>query len=515
MAAKKEPDPVAAALGGLQRMVRDGEAISPAESAMTISIEDDIATPDARTLLMGPLEVEAFRRAKATIEGDLRFEHLGGLIGDPLQRQLIRLVSLCAVERDQDQGAKFAAEHERDPEHRTCFLGVEFLQVKEPVELFGLRLLPTDHGDIPPATHWFSIDPPVGSVLAVPSTGTHLTRMKDRAAVTAERALRALRVALGGDRPSNPLQLRFRLSESYSFGGQMAGWKTSPDARWSLTLDSGLIGLAAGSPIAELAREPTNDLERHAARAMAWIEDSMIEGDPMKSLLFSFFALEAMIGVRSEGLKAHGLAYRRALLSHAIRGSFPDPDQVYLLYDEVRSAVVHGEAPPDVPDTDRRTFQWDVGVALGEYLQLARRERLETRRALLKYLRRLPDREQLDKWLNEFGGDSWRRYLASEGSPDDRAAADTAKALSHPVRLAYLRALRELGPSGLLSPSEHSRVTGEPLGKVSYHVKALARAGVLEIGETVARRGAREHRYALRGPRARASIAAMDVLART
>jgi DNA-binding transcriptional ArsR family regulator len=82
---------------------------------------------------------------------------------------------------------------------------------------------------------------------------------------------------------------------------------------------------------------------------------------------------------------------------------------------------------------------------------------------------------------------------------DDVAAAEITKALGHPLRLEYLRALmgrREL------SPSEYAREFGVPLGNVSYHVKALSNAGVVKVSATIPRRGAMEHRYAFTGPQA-------------
>lgn len=93
---------------------------------------------------------------------------------------------------------------------------------------------------------------------------------------------------------------------------------------------------------------------------------------------------------------------------------------------------------------------------------------------------------------------------------DDASAAEVAKSLAHPLRLEYLRALagrREL------SPSEFSRDFGEPLGNVSYHVKALFEADVLEISSMVPRRGAMEHRYSLTGKNAGVAMAMMDLLA--
>ena len=72
-----------------------------------------------------------------------------------------------------------------------------------------------------------------------------------------------------------------------------------------------------------------------------------------------------------------------------------------------------------------------------------------------------------------------------------------------------------LAPANLreLSPSEYARDFGEPLGNVSYHVKALREAGVLEVAAQVPRRGAMEHRYSFTGPRAGVALAVMDLLA--
>jgi DNA-binding transcriptional ArsR family regulator len=93
---------------------------------------------------------------------------------------------------------------------------------------------------------------------------------------------------------------------------------------------------------------------------------------------------------------------------------------------------------------------------------------------------------------------------------DDLDAAQLAKALGHPLRLAYLHAL---GERRELSPSEYARDSEEPLGNVSYHVKALYDAGVIEVAARVPRRGAMEHRYSLSGPRAGVAMAMAKLLA--
>jgi hypothetical protein len=116
---------------------------------------------------------------------------------------------------------------------------------------------------------------------------------------------------------------------------------------------------------------PDSDIEKNAVVAVRWLERAMLAEVPLEALLFAFFALEALLGDRSESLKAHGLAYRRAMLSVAVQDSFAHPNRIYGLYDQVRSDAVHGNDLPALDDKEVRVFVWDVRVALGEYLRLA------------------------------------------------------------------------------------------------------------------------------------------------
>jgi DNA-binding transcriptional ArsR family regulator len=65
--------------------------------------------------------------------------------------------------------------------------------------------------------------------------------------------------------------------------------------------------------------------------------------------------------------------------------------------------------------------------------------------------------------------------------------------MAHPMRGRILAALdgREL------SPVELARARDASLGVVSYHVRVLAEAGVVELARTTARRGAIQHHYRL------------------
>jgi DNA-binding transcriptional ArsR family regulator len=65
------------------------------------------------------------------------------------------------------------------------------------------------------------------------------------------------------------------------------------------------------------------------------------------------------------------------------------------------------------------------------------------------------------------------------------------KGLAHPLRIAILRVLQDR----VASPSEIAEEIDAPLGNVSYHVRFLARVGLIELTGTRPRRGAVEHYY--------------------
>lgn len=64
-------------------------------------------------------------------------------------------------------------------------------------------------------------------------------------------------------------------------------------------------------------------------------------------------------------------------------------------------------------------------------------------------------------------------------------------ALGHPLRARILARL----DMGEASPKEIAGELGEKLGNVSYHVRILARLGLIELVRETPRRGAVEHHY--------------------
>jgi DNA-binding HxlR family transcriptional regulator len=107
-----------------------------------------------------------------------------------------------------------------------------------------------------------------------------------------------------------------------------------------------------------------------------------------------------------------------------------------------------------------------------------------------------------------------------QSTVDDRAPKPTAdverlsavlRAAAHPIRVSVLRVLAQR----TMSPVELSRSLGRPewsLGVIAYHVRLLASHGIIELVQTIQRRGAVEHRYAVT-PAGRALAAAVESLA--
>jgi hypothetical protein len=397
-----------ATLRALVELARAEGSAPPEQVVMMRRIPEGlIKDPERPMLYVGAAERDALHVAVAEVRADPRLEHLGKRVDD----EVWNLLCAAALTEEPELVENFMSEHARLADARPCYMPVENLIVSEACEVAGATLLPVDHPDVPGSSFGFSLEEPVGSVIAVNVEGTDFGAMYERAAGVADHALRVARVAMRAHRSVHNRQLRFHRSIGYSFGEGLSGWQISPDAGWSLEVDHELKELMAEQPVADLSAVPDSDIEKKAVVAVRWMERAMLAEVPLEALLLAFFALEALLGDRSEGLKAHGLAYRRAMLSVAVRGSFAHPNRIYTLYDQVRSDAVHGNDLPTLDDKEVRAFVWDVRVALDEYLRLAAGLGLRKRGKLLKALDKHEKREEMIAWLRENAGPDWQKFL--------------------------------------------------------------------------------------------------------
>jgi hypothetical protein len=351
-------------------------------------------------------EVAAMDAAAQVLATDLAFEHLR-----KPHDELQIFVARAQADQGKDHVGAFLRQHERQILDLVCYLTVEYLSVVEETRLLQLRLLPLTDPSIAGVAHGLSSDKPVGCVAAVDVRGTSYGKMAERARTTAEHALRVTRVGLREHNSINDRQLRFRLGTAHAFGDQLTGWRSRSDVAYELDFGPSFADLVGRTPVWTLPAEPDTDIEKKADVALRWMERARFTGEPLIALLYLFFALEALLGDKSEKLKADGLAFRQMMLNYIVTGEFAHPNTTWFLYDQVRSGAVHGENVPDIDEDTLRRFEWTVRDSLNQYLTLARDAGIGRRGKLLQMLRDHPDRPKLTEWVLENGGAGWATYL--------------------------------------------------------------------------------------------------------
>jgi hypothetical protein len=395
-------DPIQKKLKDLIKLVGRGEEGPP---VAFYALPEGLAREGAEQLVFTRSEMDALEHLEGALSADPRFEHLP----KEGRAQLMDFVARVQLEPESDQLTAFFEHHARQPEERNCYFTVESLTLQKKVAVAGVALLPVIEGnDDSPG---ILIAPEVKTVAAVPTAGTDLNRMAQRARSQAEHALRILRLSLREDRMVHDHQLRFRLGDHYAFGDGLGGWEDRADSSWELELDDGLLDLARAGPLWTVPLRPETKVDGRIDRAMRWMDQAFVVGDDLLELLFYFFALEALLGDKSEGLKGQMVAFRRALLGSVVRGQFAHPNRVALLYEEIRSAAVHGSDPPPVEGKLRRAFAWDTRRALVEYVKFARQHDLKRPGKLIEALERDPKRELLIDGLREKEPELWGRFL--------------------------------------------------------------------------------------------------------
>jgi hypothetical protein len=410
------PD-VEKSLRELQRLVRrPPDASSDWPPSLTMRLPDDLASDDVKTLCFLRDEVDVADQCVANLLADLRFEGL-----DRAEDKVRRFMAECWAERSGDHVPVFVENHAAEVRKATCYIPVEFLSVASVMELQGVLLLPVDDPQIPPLTPWFVLDKPTGCVAAVEVEGSSFARMADRARGQINHLLRALRIAEAGR--VHDFQLRFRIGIGYAFDARLRGWDRRDDEAYELRLTEQEAKDLPSHHALSIPILPRSDIEAKAALAMGWMERACLTGDNLVATLYRFFALEALLGDKSEGRKAHGLAFREMMLSYVIEGGFRHPNATFFYYDQIRSVAVHGGQASDVSAKVAGDFEWAVRDALTKYLALARQHGFSKRGRLLNFLDQHPDKPKLLEWLRNYGGPDWEIFLQY----DDMTAGPAAE----------------------------------------------------------------------------------------
>ncbi len=376
----------------------------PEHHGLSITVPEDLREEGFVTVCFSSGEAATVDQAIEILVNDLRFEYLK----DHEAKDLVHRFAIRAFTHQQQSVAEFVDEHAREPERVDCFLNIEHLAVTTEVEIAGVRFV--SPGDAPQPT-LFGKPVDVQGVAAVSCVGTNFTKMTERAREKAEVGLRVLRAALRNDNFITENQLRFKLGEHAWFSSTQAGWARHPDDPFGLELNSDLVEFALEQPYASLPAAPSNDVERRAHRALLWLDKAQLEMDPTTRVLFGFFALESILGDKSEGEKARSLAYRRAMLGATVSGHFTPPDRTFFLYDSVRSEAVHGEGEQLVTGKEARGFVWDVRLAIGEYITFSKQQALTKRKVIRRALDEHPDRAKMAELLTTENPKRWADFF--------------------------------------------------------------------------------------------------------
>jgi hypothetical protein len=402
---------IESSLQRLQSLVRQEQRDVGKRTVITKLIPETLTGGDAEYLSLRRDERDALASTKDALLRDLRFEHLAKEADDALWE----FVCKAFLDRRTNHVPSFVETHAREPLDLVCYVPVLTLGIEAETTVVGLRLLPLDDPRVPRPHGSPSLDPDAKSVAAVDVRGTNYAQMAARAQARASHALRVLRVVLRDHPWINQAQLRFRIGRTYAFDDRLAGWQQWPDAAYELGLTDELLELVDAHPVSKLALTPANDIERRVDIALRWMERAWLAGEPLIDLLYLFFALEALLGDRSEGLKGQGLAFRQAMLNHAVTGGFEHPNKTLFLYAEVRSAAVHGSAPLEVDERTVRAVRWSLCRTLKHYLSYAEAEGITRRAELVRRLKAHPDHQALVDWLRANGGPDWREFLDRVG----------------------------------------------------------------------------------------------------
>jgi hypothetical protein len=366
--------PTLHALRTLVKKVRLQRADGLGAGYMNRRVPGGLARRDFRGMTLAADQVEAFHTALNTLVQDPRFEWLAP---KKLDEELWWLACEARAKPDERRLAdEFVEEYAHEPLTQTAFFPITGLETESQFDLFGIKLMPPTAVKMPDQLAVLSglaKADPVGLVAAVEVSGTSDVRMAARGRETVEHALRLLRITLRSPLKFDDQSLRFKLGNIWWTEGGGHQWTMPGRPERSVRLQDDLVGMAVAQPVADLTASGGTKLDDHARIALGWFEKSQLEDDPLSKMLYLFFALEALLGEESEGLKGEKLALRRAILGHLTTGTFRHPARSYVLYDEVRSKAVHGSKLTEpVTDTEVVQFSADIRDAINEFLELGR-----------------------------------------------------------------------------------------------------------------------------------------------
>ncbi|WP_143086319.1 hypothetical protein [Amycolatopsis saalfeldensis] len=357
----------------LQHTARQ-KSVPDASRHLTWKLPDDLATEDAKFIVLDRADCDLKDQLIAELASDLRFEHMG----EP-EKAVLRFVADASLRRAANHVSAFIEQYARVVEEHTIVFTTFHLDLPERLEFGGVKLLPLEDELVPDVPELANI-PDCGGYLMTSCQGTDYGLMEARARQVARRALGLLRVGMQMEFRYHRRQLRFRLGDTYVIADKQVGSQQRDDIAYTAPLHRDVLDRVLGRAVTRLPVLPQKKgLIKQAQLALDWINRSLVASEPLIAMLYQFFALEAMLGDTAEGLKSHQLAFRRTMLGHLVDGGWPAPESIYGQYDKIRSAAVHGSEAPVISPKAASLFESDVIQTVEQCLTFATANDLTTR----------------------------------------------------------------------------------------------------------------------------------------
>ncbi len=417
---------------------------------MCVAVESGGLVSRATEKVLRSIQGAAWQRGGGQVPAKIAEAHRV-IAGEPAYADIDNLIEIlerfaqdCAANRSQNlvpAGLQMLDEAAASVEEVSVIFGLRHLTVPEPFTLGqvefctvpdsafrgGMKLPPVEVPALkgwrrflgrhpsrpqPKASNEADSVRPVARVIV---RGTDTERLNTRAQMIVDDALRKVRfvTARAGVHPN---QLRFGRDGSWSHEGKgRSGWSLQAESPISLALGDiqrlGTVpGLSSSTKAIDLPvlGQQQSPAEKQAAFAMLWLDQAELSSDLLVRTIFPIFAYEALLGDTADGLKARSLVFYRVMLGEVVDGWRPEPRMLYDLYDQVRSAAVHGSLPPLVPDRDLAKFMIADGrVALEEYLSLCQQHGFKKRNKVKEFLRTHPSASEILKELSAANPGVW------------------------------------------------------------------------------------------------------------
>jgi hypothetical protein len=342
-----------------------------------------------------------YRDTLVRLRRDARYSDI-----DDLDDLVAGFCDACERDRTTDRVLSLILDLEQraeDVRSHVLLLAVSGLTVAAPVVLGDVDFIAADAW--PESS---PLNPEVRGLARVTVRGSITDPMVSKARAKVEDAMAKLRINAAGQGALDS-QLRFHLDGHWTWAdGGRGGWWRTPQQLVSLEVGPVLLEPDRAHPVTVLPYPAQTDVQKRAQFALMWLDQAARADEPLLRTVLPLFALEALVGDRSEKLKANSLVFYRIMLGATVSGWWTSPNALHTFYREIRSHAVHGSIPAREASKANISFlNSDARSALREYLILCEREGFTKRSQLLGWLTTHQLAAEITAWLAEHDPAIW------------------------------------------------------------------------------------------------------------